>query len=198
MSEPCVSFRRELNASTKSFRSPTLLKSKSAAAATSFAFIATSASTSTSWSSPPRSLREARGKALLFPNAPDVLARLGGALLREGEWAAAADALGAAVRGEPADVSSRRELALALLQMGEIARACEASAAAVLYAPEDPWALEADARCEVARGNVPRALARISTARSFLPQDERLKAAQQRLEAELRGSNARAQPPSLK
>ncbi len=146
----------------------------------------------------PRSLREARGKALLFPNAPDVLARLGGALLREGEWAAAADALGAAVRGEPADVSSRRELALALLQMGEIARACEASAAAVLYAPEDPWALEADARCEVARGNVPRALERISTARSFLPRDERLKAAQQRLEAELQRSNARAQPASVK
>ncbi len=146
----------------------------------------------------PKLLREARAKALLFPNAPPVLGRLGGALLRDGEPAAAADALGAAVRGEPGDVTSRRELALALLQMGEIERACEASAAAVLYAPEDPWVLEADARCEVARGNVPRALERIASARLLLPKDDRLKAAEQRLEAELRTSNAGARPSSLK
>lgn len=144
----------------------------------------------------PKLLREARAKALLFPNAPPVLGRLGGALLRDGEAAAAADALSAAVRGEPGDVTSRRELALALLQMGEVDRACEASNAAVLYAPEDPWVLEADARCEVARGNVPRALEQIGIARAQLPRDDRLKAAQLRLEAEL--SNARARPASLK
>lgn len=135
----------------------------------------------------PKDLREARAQALLFPNAPPVLGRLGSALLRDGEAAAATDALSAAVRGDPGDVTSRRELALALLQTGEIERACEASASAVVYAPNDPWALEADARCEVARGNVPRALERIAGARAQLPSDDRLKAAEARLKAALNG-----------
>lgn len=130
-----------------------------------------------------RSLREARAAALLFPNSPPLLGRLGSALRREGEPVAAVEALKVAVRGAPSRVELRRELALALLASGEVDAACEASAAAVLYAPDDPDSLEVDARCEVARGNPRRALERLSAAREILPQDERLKAAELRLKA---------------
>lgn len=130
-----------------------------------------------------RSLREARAAALLFPNSPPLLGRLGSALRREGEAVAAVEALKVAVRGAPSRVELRRELALALLSSGDVEAACEASSAAVLYAPDDPDSLEVDARCEVARGNPRRALERLSAAREILPQDERLKAAELRLKA---------------
>lgn len=133
-----------------------------------------------------RTLREARAAALLFPNSPQLLGRLGSALRREGEAVPAVEALKVAVRGAPSRVELRRELALALLLSGDVEAACEASSAAVLYAPDDPDSLEVDARCEVARGNPKRALERLSSARAILPQDERLKAAESRLKASLR------------
>ncbi len=65
-------------------------------------------------------------------------------------------------------------------------RACEASGAAVLYAPEDPAALEVDARCELARGHLDRALERLQAAVTLAPRDERLKAAELKLEGEVK------------
>ncbi len=132
-----------------------------------------------------KTLREARAVALLFPNSPLLLGRLGGALLREGEPVGAVEALKVAVRGAPSRVELRRELALAFLSSGDVEAACEASAAAVLYAPDDPDSLEVDARCEIARGNTRRALERLTSARAILPLDERLKAAETRLKATL-------------
>ena len=133
----------------------------------------------------PRALRLVRGEALLFPNSPDAQARLGLALLEQGEGPAAAEALSAAVRGAPAIVPYRVALARAYLVSGEVERACEASVAALLYGPEDPQALEADARCELARGHPRRALERLGQARAAAPSDERLKAAESKLRATL-------------
>src|SRR5207249_3554404 len=52
----------------------------------------------------PRALREARARALLFPNAPWALASLGGELRKDGEPHAAAEALRSAVRDSPSNV----------------------------------------------------------------------------------------------
>lgn len=133
----------------------------------------------------PRALRLVRGEALLFPNSPDALARLGLALLEQGEGPAAAEALSAAVRGAPAILPYRVALARAFLVSGEIDRACEASQAALTYGPEDAQALEADARCELARGHPRRALERLGQARLAAPTDERLKDAETKLRATL-------------
>ena len=133
----------------------------------------------------PRALRVARGEALLFPNSPDALARLGLALLEQGEGPPAAEALAAAVRGAPAVVPYRVALARALLVAGEVDRACEASGAALTYDPEDAQALEADARCELARGHPRRALERLGQARLAAPADERLREAETKLRATL-------------
>jgi rhomboid protease GluP len=132
-----------------------------------------------------RVLREARAQALLFPNSPARLGRLGAALRRDGDAGPAVEALTLAVNGEPSRVELRRELSLALLATGDVEAACEASKAAVLYGPDDPDSLEVDARCEVARGNPRRALERLTSARTIIPQDERLKAAEERLRATL-------------
>lgn len=133
----------------------------------------------------PQMLRLVRGEALLFPNSPDALARLGLALLEQGETAAASEALVAAVRGAPGIVTHRVALARAYLLSGEIERACEASQAAIAYAPDDAQALEADARCELARGNPRQALERLRQARSVAPEDERLLDAERKLRAKL-------------
>ncbi len=133
----------------------------------------------------PRALRLVRGDALLFPNSPDALARLGLALLEQGEAAAAAEALAAAVRGAPAIVPYRVALARAYLGAGEVERACEASLAALTYAADDAQALEAEARCELARGHPRRALERLGQARAAAPTDERLKEAETKLRATL-------------
>ncbi|MFZ5441084.1 MAG: rhomboid family intramembrane serine protease [Myxococcota bacterium] len=133
----------------------------------------------------PRALREVRADALLFPNSPDALARLGLALLEQGEAAAGAEALAGAVRGAPAIVPWRVALSRAWLGAGEVERACEASGAAITYAPDDAQALEAEARCELARGHPRRALERLGQARAAAPTDERLKAAESKLRATL-------------
>ncbi len=133
----------------------------------------------------PRALRVVRGEALLFPNSPDALARLGLALLEQGEGPAAAEALQAAVRGAPAIVPYRVALARAFLVSGEVDHACEASQAALTYSPDDAQALEADARCELARGHPRRALERLGQARAAAPLDERLKDAETKLRATL-------------
>lgn len=131
----------------------------------------------------PRSLREARAQALLFPHAPWALGQLGAMLHHFGEVNAAAEALGVAIRRDPSTVSYRAHLSLALLHSGQIDAACKASADAVLYGPSDPFALEADARCELARGNAPRALERIREARRANPSDPRLARAEAALRA---------------
>lgn len=133
----------------------------------------------------PKALRLVRGEALLFPNSPDALARLGLALLEQGEGPPAAEALMAAVRGAPAIVPYRVALARAWLVSGEVERACAASAAALTYAPDDAQALEADARCELARGHPRRALERLGQARAAAPTDERLRDAESKLKATL-------------
>ncbi|MFO0600795.1 MAG: rhomboid family intramembrane serine protease [Myxococcaceae bacterium] len=133
----------------------------------------------------PAALRQVRAEALLFPNSPDALARLGLALLEQGEGPAAADALAAAVRGAPAIVPYRVALARAWLVSGEVERACLASEAALTYAPDDAQALEADARCELARGHPQRALERLGQARAAAPGDERLRDAESKLRATL-------------
>lgn len=133
----------------------------------------------------PRALRLVRGEALLFPNSPEALARLGLALLEQGEGPAAAEALQAAVRGSPSDVSYRAALSRAWLVSGEVERACQASQAALVYDADDAQALEADARCELARGHPRRALERLGEARAVAPNDERLKEAESKLRATL-------------
>jgi cytochrome c-type biogenesis protein CcmH/NrfG len=133
----------------------------------------------------PRALRHVRAEALLFPNSPEALANLGLALLEQGEGPAAAEALQAAVRGAPSQVSYRVALARALLVSGEVERACQASQSALTYAPDDAQALEADARCELARGHPRRALERLGEARTAAPGDERLKEAESKLRATL-------------
>jgi membrane associated rhomboid family serine protease len=122
----------------------------------------------------PRSLREARAQALLFPHAPWALGQLGATLYQFGETHAAIEALGGAVSRDPSAVSYRARLALALLHSGEIDAGCQAAGDAVLYGPMDALALETDARCELARGNTRRALERLHQARKANPSDPRL------------------------
>jgi membrane associated rhomboid family serine protease len=133
----------------------------------------------------PRALRVARAEALLFPNSARVLARLGQVLLEQGEALLAADALSAAVRGEPSSVPARVLLARAWLAAGEVERGCDAAAAALAYGPDDAAALEASARCELAQGHPRRALERLEKAVVAAPDDERLKSAASKLRATL-------------
>ncbi len=137
----------------------------------------------------PRVLREARGRALLFPHASSAQGRLGEALRRFGDPSGGAEALKAAVTSDPSSPVFRTQLALSLLQAGQVEEACESSAAAVLYAPNDPGALEADARCELARGNAQKALVRLQQARGALPQDARLQRVERALRAALEQNN---------
>jgi membrane associated rhomboid family serine protease len=133
----------------------------------------------------PRALRLVRGEALVFPNSPPALARLGLAMLDQGDPLPAADALAAAVRAAPGEVEWRVALSRAWLTAGDVERACAAAGEAIVYAPSDAQALEADARCELARGNPQRALERLKRARAAAPRDERLRAAEARLEGAL-------------
>ncbi len=135
----------------------------------------------------PKALREARAKALLFPQATWSLAELGSVLTRVGDPHMAAEALGAAVKREPGSVRIRAQWALALLYTGELERGCTVSEEALLYGPEDVFALEIAARCELLRGNPARALERILQARAVSPGDVRLK----RAEAALRSAVAK-------
>lgn len=129
----------------------------------------------------PRALRLVRGEALIFPNSPPALARLGVELLEHGDATPAAETLSAAVRAAPGEVAWRVALSRALLQAGDVEAACAAAADATAYAPDDALVLEADARCELARGNTDEALDRLGRARAAAPQDERLRAAESRL-----------------
>jgi tetratricopeptide (TPR) repeat protein len=129
----------------------------------------------------PRDLRLVRGEALIFPNSPPALARLGVAMLQQGDAVPAADALSAAVRGAPGEVGWRVALSRAWLIAGDVERGCAASQDAMAYAPEDPFVLEADARCELARGNAQQALEQLGRARQSAPNDERLRAVEARL-----------------
>lgn len=129
----------------------------------------------------PRALRLVRGEALIFPNSPPALARLGEAMLEQGAALPAAEALAAAVRGAPEQVAWRVTLSRALLTTGDVDRACAAATEALAYAPYDAQVLEADARCELAKGNRQRALERLQQARAAAPNDERLRAAEARL-----------------
>jgi tetratricopeptide (TPR) repeat protein len=133
----------------------------------------------------PKTLREARARALLFPNAPWGLGLLGEALRKQGEPVAAAEALRSAVREVPASSDLRVQLALSLLQAGMVDEACDAAQAAVLYAPKQPAPLEVAARCEFERGNPGRALERLKEARAQAPNDERLRQTEAKLRAAL-------------
>ncbi len=136
----------------------------------------------------PQALRQARSRALLFPNAPWSLGLLGETLLRQGEPLEAAEALRAAVSREPSNVELRAELALALLQGGKLEEGCSAAKDAVLYAPDNPSVIAVDARCELFRGNGQQALGRIRDARKLSPGDERLRQLELRLRAALRNT----------
>lgn len=138
----------------------------------------------------PKALREARGRALLFPNTAWSMGMLGEALRSSGEAYPAVEALRAAIGSEPSDAALRVQLALALLQSGQVEAACEASRAAVLYSPRDAAALEVDARCELARGNAPQALKRLEEAVAVAPANERLRQAQGKLRAALKHAGA--------
>ncbi|MBI3185545.1 MAG: rhomboid family intramembrane serine protease [Myxococcales bacterium] len=133
----------------------------------------------------PRAVRQARARALLFPNASWSMGQLGEVLRRQGEPFAAAEALRPAVRADPSNPALRRELALALLQSGETDEACAAARAAVLYAPGDPSSLEVEARCELQRGNLRAALSIVLRARQLAPADRRLQEAEAKLRAAL-------------
>jgi membrane associated rhomboid family serine protease len=129
----------------------------------------------------PKALRIARAEALFLPNEADVLARLGTALLSNGETLAAADVLNRAVRAAPGVVGYRAALARAGVAGGGGAAGGAAAEAAMTDALDSVEALEAGARCELARGQFSVALRRLEQARALEPADERLKAAEQRL-----------------
>ncbi len=133
----------------------------------------------------PRALRLVRAEALVFPNSPPALARLGAAMLDQGDALPAADALTAAVRGDPNVWAWRVSLSRAWLSAGDVERACAAASDALAFAPDEAAVLEADARCELARGNPQRALDRLEQALAAAPGDERLKAAASRLRSSL-------------
>ncbi len=134
----------------------------------------------------PRALREARARALLFPNAPWALGQLGEALRRQGEPLPAIEALQAAVAGQPANAHLRTQLALALLQTRQLDAACRAAHGAVLYAPRDVAALEVEARCELESGNPEVAMKVLEAARLQAPADERLKQVELKLRAAIK------------
>jgi rhomboid protease GluP len=129
----------------------------------------------------PKGLREARARALLFPNSGWALAELGEVLRRLGDPKLAAEPLQLAVKQEPAEVSYRSRLALSLLQSGQVEAGCKAAKGAMLYGPEHPGALEVDARCALAQGDKARALERITQARLRNPKDARLQRAESAL-----------------
>jgi rhomboid protease GluP len=125
----------------------------------------------------PKTLRQARARALLFPNTGWAMGELGTVLQRMGEAWVAIHALELAVRAEPAEVPFRTRLALARLQAGEVEAGCTAAGDALLYAPADAHALEVDARCALAQGNPHRALSRLREARVHDPSNPRLQRA---------------------
>jgi len=131
----------------------------------------------------PKVLREARARALLFPQTPWSLGVLGETLRRMGKPAAASEVLDQAVRLQPESVGLRTQWALSLMQAEQLDEGCEAARSAAIYAPEDPRALEAEARCELLRGNTGRALQKVQQARAYAPLDERLREAETRLRA---------------
>lgn len=130
-----------------------------------------------------RAVREARARALLFPNASWALGQLGQMLRRQGEPHAAVEALRPAVQTDPSNAAWRRQLALSLLQAEQVEEACLAARAAVLYAPADPSALEVAARCELERGDLRAALAWVEQARRVAPLDRRLEQVEAKLKA---------------
>lgn len=136
----------------------------------------------------PRALRQARARALLFPNASWALGEMGEQLRLLGQTLPAVEALRAAVAASPSDATLRTRLALAHLSQGQIDHACEAARAAVLYAPLSPRALEAEARCEVAKNEPEKALARLQEALAIAPQDQRLLQAAAKLRAAIEQS----------
>ena len=124
----------------------------------------------------PRALREARGRALLFPATPRALGELGEVLRQVGEPLPAAEALREAVRGEPSNLGFRDALARALLQAGEVEEGCRAARDAATYGPERPRAYEAQARCSLARNDARTALGQLEAAAKLAPDDEQLQA----------------------
>jgi rhomboid protease GluP len=130
-------------------------------------------------------LRLARAEALLFPNSGPVLARLGLALLEQGDAAPAAEALTTAVKVDPSNGPARVLLSKAWLTANEVERACAAAQDAVTYAPDDVEALEAEARCELALGHPRRALFKLQSARALEPQNKHLQDAERRLKETL-------------
>lgn len=130
----------------------------------------------------PRALREARGRALLFPESPAPLTTLGETLRRLGRPGEARRVLEVAVKRRPDGIKARSQLAQAWLQLGHTREGCEAAEGALLYGPGDPAALEASARCELSRQNPAAALARLRAAREADPINERLIRAAEALE----------------
>lgn len=136
----------------------------------------------------PSVLREARGRALLLPGAPEPLRALGEALRRWGQPEEAVEPLARAVRLLPSEVGTRVELSRALLESGRVEEGCRAAEDALVYGPSETRALEAGVRCELARGDVRRALGRLEAARRVDPLDGRLRAAEAALRATLEAS----------
>jgi Flp pilus assembly protein TadD len=130
-----------------------------------------------------RELRQARSRALLFPNSSWALGSLGESLRRHGELKAAISALREALRVKAGQPQVQTQLAFALLQNGDMEEGCAASARAVSQSPLSIEALESQARCEVSRGAPHIALTHIQSALTLAPGDERLKEVAARLQA---------------
>jgi len=133
----------------------------------------------------PKALREARGRALLFPSAPGTLGELGEVLCNLGESASAVEVLRTAVREAPSNVAFREGLARALLQAGQIAEGCRAAEEAAALGPERLGAYMIQARCALARNEPRVALRLIEEAALRAPSDERLRSAVRELRAAL-------------
>lgn len=125
----------------------------------------------------PRALREARGRALLFPGTTRTQGELAEGLRKLGEPKAAVEVLRAVVREAPEVPELRDSLARSLLQAGEVEEGCREARDAAARDPERPSAYELQARCLLARNDPKAALSQLETAARLAPGDERLRAA---------------------
>jgi rhomboid protease GluP len=105
----------------------------------------------------PRSLREARGRALVAPGRGTFEA-LGETLGQLGEHQGAAAAFAEAVARAPGESELQARLARHLLASGQTEAGCRSAARALEAAPSGAPALEAQGRCALARGERREAL----------------------------------------
>jgi rhomboid protease GluP len=131
----------------------------------------------------PDGLSQVRSQVMLFPHAPELLARLGILLLEVGEFGPASSAFRAAIAGTPSVVEYRVGLALALSHDGDLEGSCRVAEEALAYNAVHAGALEAKARCEFSQGHVDEALRLVQAAHISDPSNPRFLKSIQRLEA---------------